>query len=182
MNFVQLLLDDQRRRHLKLVLLGGVSYFFLGISEGAFFTFQGSDTLINFVFTVFCVGSSWVFFKALYPLLVRWVGEGVKARLFITFTLVLFLSSYITALNWVYIELFWREELGSTLFFSIVLPLAIILFLTWALFYPKFRQFLTRPTKEIPILVEVHRGKQKMLIPLAEILGFVVENKLVFFR
>lgn len=180
MDLTRLLLDAQWRRYLKLILLVSVSYFFLGISEGAFFSFSTSDTLINFAFTLFCVGSSWVVFKALYPLVVQKMGEASGRLWLAALVMVVLLSVYITLLNWTYIELLWMEQLGETLFFSIVLPLAVALFLGLVLLYPRLQEYLARPAENESIRLEVTKGREKVFVAPDEVLGFIVESKLTF--
>ncbi len=180
MDLTRFLTDTRQRLYLKITLLLVVSYFFVGISEGAFFNFSSSDTLINFVFTLFCVGSSWVLFKQLYPkisqLMMKWTISPRSSGL----AMVLLLSVYITLLNWTYIELLWMENLRDTLFFSIVLPLAVVLFLAWSFLYPRLQDYLIRSAASDAMVFEVNKGREKVRVPVDQVLGFAVENKLTF--
>lgn len=180
MDLTRFLTDTQQKRYLKVFLLIAISYFFLGVSEGAFFNFSSTDTLVNFVFTLFCVSSSWGLFKRLYPRISGFMRKWSIGPLVSGSVMVLLLSVYITLLNWTYIELLWMENLTETLFFSIVLPLAVMLFLTWSFLYPKLLEYMLRSAEVETMVFEVSKGRGKVRMPMDQVLGFSVENKLTF--
>ncbi len=176
MTTINQLTNTRVKTHLKVLLLLAISYFFLGMTEGSFFWFPNTrDTLINFAFTLICVGSSWVLFKYLSAQL-QSLPTGIK-----TVVILVTLCTYVTLINWIYIELIWRESLNNTPFFNIVLPLSVPLFLGWIFGYPWFDQFTTQKSrKEEPEYLLVQQGKKKIAHSLDNTLGFVVDQGLVF--
>jgi len=179
MQTIQFLLESDRKRYLKIGLWVLIAYFFLGISEGTFLSFENArDTTINFLFTLICVFSNWSLFKWLYH---RFEGRfnSTAMRLIGLVLNVMVLSGLTTLLNWMYIELFWQEALQNTAFFPIVLPLAVVLFLGWGLGY-YWLQNLTHQRVAQEIVFEAKKGREVVFCTLEQTLGFVVEYKLVF--
>ena len=167
---------------MKFILLLVVSYFFLGVSEGTFFFTNGTDTLINFLFTLLCVALNWILFKNLLLRFGKWF-EGVWKSIVKTISLVLILSIHTTLLNWIYIEVFWGESLAGTPFFPVVLPLAMALFLLWALghhWVQKLELRKVRTATQPEITFELRKGRQTLFKTLSQTMGFIVINKLVF--
>lgn len=179
MQSLQLLLVNEKRKYVKTALLLVTAYFFLGISEGAFLFFDSSpDAAINFAFTLVCVFSNWWVFKRLYQVTEKLTGAK---RLLAMVVQILGLTLFTTLLNWVYIEVLWREALGNTAFFPVVLPLAVVLFTIWALGYPWLRGLgVERQDAMKTIEFEVRKGRQTIFCSLEQTVGFTVENKLVF--
>lgn len=182
---LELLHHPQRRIILKYGLLVAVSYFFVGVSQGSFALFQqGMDSLINFCFTLFCVATSWWLFKKMYAFWLTDNKLNLFRRLLFSVIVSLLLCVYISALNWVYIELLWNENLGNTLYFPVVLPLALVLFLAWCVSYflinkPDSRDAEAPSTPKI-LHFSVKKGRNIHCIPVDDALGFVIENGVVF--
>lgn len=182
MNTIHYWLSPQRKIYVKIILLLTISYFFLGVSEGTFFFANGTDTLINFLFTLFCVALNWALFKQLYPRSEAWF-KGAWKSVLRTMSLIFLLSTHTVLLNWVYIEALWRESLEETVFFPVVLPLAIVLFLLWALGHQWLQKLALQEkqtTGQSGITFELRKGKQTIFRSLGQTLGFVVNRKLVF--
>ncbi len=176
MDLHNLITNSNKKNQLKVAFLVAISYFFLGMTEGSFIWFSnGRDTLINFSFTLFCVGSSWMLFRSLYNYI---APSNILLK---SLAITILLCSYITLLNWLYIEGLWQESLVQTPFFYIVLPLAVPLFLAWSFGYHWFIGQLIQNSKaaEIEYLM-VNHGKKRIPHPLSKTLAFVVEHRLVF--
>lgn len=169
-------LQAERKTTVKVGLLILVSYFFVGISEGAFFFQNGLDTFINFLFTMFCVAANWWLFKMLNRHLKPGQESG-NFRYVKQLGLILALSLFTTILNWGYIAILWREDLLQTVFFPVVLPLAVSLFAIWVFGYP----WLTREKVETFVpTIKLQKGQKLVITPINDLLGFWVEHKLVF--
>ena len=112
------------------------TYFFFAISEGTLIYFNTDPAdLINLAFTLYMVVTCWFFFKTLF----RWwrrrskghsVVQSVIYLLIITTTI---LEIYVYIANYVYIEIFWGEELTGNLFFTLVFPMSMFMFVFWNL-------------------------------------------------
>lgn len=178
-------LDNARLKSIiKALLLVITSYVFLGVSQGSFlFHDYGTDTLLNFLFTLICVASSWLIFKQLYLSINQYHTNHIQWRK-MTFQLlsVAILTLLILGLNWFYIEILWKENLSETLFFPVVLPMAIILFSVWVFGYPLLQQRIHRPEKfqALDPNITATKGRRKIIKPASKILGFMVEKELVY--
>lgn len=178
---MELILNSQKRQYLKIALWLSISYFFLGLTEGSFFYFHnGVDTLLNFLFTLVCVGGSWLLFKSTPKWLPGFVESQGARRILMAILVVIGLLVFITLLNWFYIEVLWQERLGNTLFFSMVLPLATLLFTAWVIGYFVWLSYLNQDSGSKVLSFQVKKGRQSARKPIAEVLGFQVEHKLVF--
>ena len=125
-------LFEKRRFLFESALLLVTVYVFFVLSEGAVIGLEWNRAqVLNALFTIWMVGTSWWLFKKLNGLLSRTRKQLLSSTLVKTICSVSLLSCYCFLSNIFYIEVFWKEHLSETLFYSITFPFAILVFFSW---------------------------------------------------
>ncbi|MEO0572869.1 MAG: LytTR family DNA-binding domain-containing protein [Bacteroidota bacterium] len=184
---------SQKKLVFEVILIVFTTMGFSLISEGPSVWEELSiSSIYNTVFTFFMVVSSWWGLKKIHQNLDRTAVENGTNTITLLVITTLVLSGYAIIANWIYIELIWREKLINTHFYSMVLPLAILTFISWNLLYLNRFIFefpndfnggkhLTKEDGKLIVdKVIVSNGRRKLVFQISDIAFFGIENDVTF--
>ncbi|MEM1136452.1 MAG: LytTR family DNA-binding domain-containing protein [Bacteroidota bacterium] len=175
-------------KYLEALLITITSYYFFAISEGSVFYFNWTRIdLINALFTLWMVVSSWVLFKRLNRVLgKKKLGSFVLPAVLQAIISIIFLGAYTLLSNWLYIEVLWEEHLGNTLFFNLVFPMALITFTIWNIGFYIFNSYKNllraqeNKTEEALKQLIIKIGKKNIVVPIDNIAYFKTHERHVY--